>query len=197
MVQTTKFSQFANGGNLQNSDITVGLQGGLNAYFNNPWTFLPPGSTVQRPPVPDPNVNYRLRFNTDTQSYEFYDAVSMQWQHVDTSPSGNFIWNEVLSPTMTLENDNGYLTNCGSSLVTYTLPATSEFGSVIEILGTSGDGWKIIYGASQLIRLGNVATTVTTGFISSTDRYDTIRLVCTIANTVWQITSSIGNLTLV
>ena len=195
MVNTVKFSQFENGGDLKNSYTTVGLKSGSNAFFNNPWTFLPEGTTISRP-VPSPDINYRLRLNTDTQVYEYYNAVMGAWQQL--SPNvGVQIWNDVLSPNVTVDVNNGYVTNCGSSIVTYTLPATAAFGSIVEILGTSADGWRIFYGSGQLIRLGEIATTITTGSISSTNRYDSIKLICTVTNTTWQISSSVGNLNLV
>lgn len=78
MVLTKKFSQFTDSGDLQNDDTTVGFGDEGNVFFNNPWTFLPPGNTGERPPI-DPNMYYRLRFNTQTISYEFYDPLSMEW----------------------------------------------------------------------------------------------------------------------
>ena len=84
-IDTIKFSEFANGGDLQNADTTVGLYGGANAYFNNPWTFLPDGTTAERPVVPDSAINYRLRFNTTLLSYEFYNASTSTWQQVEDS----------------------------------------------------------------------------------------------------------------
>ncbi len=84
MVSTRKFSEFNDGGDLHNSNITVGLEGGDNAFFNNPWTFLPPGTTAERP-APSAEINYRLRFNTDDQLYEYYDAVLGQWTQLQES----------------------------------------------------------------------------------------------------------------
>src|ERR1043166_5338968 len=84
MVDTIKFSQMTDGGNLANDDKTPGLQGGANVLFNNPWTFLPPGTTAQRP-TPSAAVNFRLRFNTEDQLYEYYDAVLGQWTQLQES----------------------------------------------------------------------------------------------------------------
>lgn len=77
-INTIKFSQFSSGGDLSNGATTVGLASGSNAQFNNPWTFLPSGTTSQRP-APSSVINYRLRFNTDDQLYEYYDAVAGMW----------------------------------------------------------------------------------------------------------------------
>ncbi len=191
MINTIKFSQFANGGNLNNADTTVGLYAGANTYFANPWTFLAPGDTASRP-APGPTVNYMLRFNTDTQIYEYYNAILMAWLQL-IPPTGIEVWNNVTTPAVTIQNNNGYVTNYGASIVTYTLPAFSSFGSIVEIVGTSGDGWSIIYGGGQNIIFGNQQTTVTTGSLTATNRYDSVKLLCTIANTTWQIISVIGN----
>lgn len=87
MVETIKFSQFASGGDLANSDLTAGLNSGTNVLFNNPWTFLPPGSTADRP-SPSPSINGRLRFNTDSFAYEFFDSLSSTWVQLSAGGSG-------------------------------------------------------------------------------------------------------------
>lgn len=84
MVDTIKFSQMNPGGDLANGEKTPGLLGGENVLFNNPWTFLPPGTTAARP-APSAAINYRLRFNTDDQLYEYYDAVLGAWTQLQES----------------------------------------------------------------------------------------------------------------
>jgi hypothetical protein len=85
MVDTIKFSQMTSGGDLANNEMTPGLQSGANVLFNNPWTFLAPGTTAQRP-APSTAINYRLRFNTDLQLYEYYDAVLGAWTQLQEDP---------------------------------------------------------------------------------------------------------------
>jgi hypothetical protein len=84
MVNTIKFSEMTPGGDLANDEKTPGLLSGANVLFNNPWTFLPPGTTAERP-APSAAINYRLRFNTDDQLYEYYDAVLGQWTQLQES----------------------------------------------------------------------------------------------------------------
>lgn len=72
------------GGDINNNEKVPGLLAGENVLFNNPWTFLPPGTTAQRP-IPSSTVNYRLRFNTDSQLYEYYDAVLGAWTQLQES----------------------------------------------------------------------------------------------------------------
>lgn len=78
MVFTKKFSEFIDGGDLSNDNITVGLEDGLNTKFNNPWTFLPSGTTAERPPV-EPSMYYRVRLNTTTELYEYYNPTQGMW----------------------------------------------------------------------------------------------------------------------
>ena len=78
MVLTKKFSEFNNGNDLENDDTTVGLRGGVNTKFDNPWVFLAPGTTAERP-APSDAIAYRLRFNEDLRAYEFYDNLNAAW----------------------------------------------------------------------------------------------------------------------
>jgi hypothetical protein len=78
MVDTRKFSDFDDGGDLENNEITVGLGNTGNTKYNNPWTFLKNGSTGDRP-TPSSTINYRLRFNTTFRQYEYYDAFDAMW----------------------------------------------------------------------------------------------------------------------
>lgn len=87
MVSTIKFSEFDDGGDLANDDITVGYGGGTNIHWNNPWTFLPPGTTGDRP-VPSADMYYRLRLNTSLQIYEYYDPISTAWVELSGSGTG-------------------------------------------------------------------------------------------------------------
>ncbi len=73
-----------NAGNINNNDIMPSLRSGENVILNNPWVFLPPGTTAQRP-TPSATINYRLRFNTDEQLYEYYDAVLGAWTQLQES----------------------------------------------------------------------------------------------------------------
>lgn len=72
------------GGDIANGNEFPGLLGGANVLFDIPWTFLAPGSTATRP-TPSPAINYRLRFNTDDQLYEYYDAVLGLWTQIQES----------------------------------------------------------------------------------------------------------------
>ncbi len=87
MVNTIKFSQMTSGGDLSNGDQTPGLLAGANVLFTNPWTFLASGTTAQRP-VPTTDIYYRLRLNTDLQTYEYYNPIVAQWVELSGSGTG-------------------------------------------------------------------------------------------------------------
>lgn len=87
MVDTIKFSEFVNGGDLEPNQTTVGLEANVNTKFTNPFPLLPPGTTAERPPIAA-SMYYRLRFNTTLESYEYYSPTLTSWiQLTDSSPS--------------------------------------------------------------------------------------------------------------
>lgn len=49
--------------------------------------FFSPGSTASRP-VPSADIDGRLRFNTDTLVYEYYDTISSTWVELSGSGTG-------------------------------------------------------------------------------------------------------------
>jgi|GEM_PF-2371889 len=88
-IETIKFSEFLDGGDLENGSTTVGLDGGSNAFFNSPWTFLPSGTTAERPAIAA-DMYYRLRFNTTAPTtYEFYDPTAAAWVQIEDSADIN------------------------------------------------------------------------------------------------------------
>lgn len=180
---TRKFSEFASGGNIANNADTVGLFGGVNAQFNNPWTFLEPGTTGDRP-APDPSMYYRLRLNTTTQEYEYYNPISMMWLMVAIN-ANNFTWQTVTSSPIQMMPNTGYFAN-SASLITFILPTASLVGEEVAIVGQGTGLWQIIQGNSQYINVSPITTTVgSSGSLSSTRQFDAIRLICDVANLGW------------
>jgi hypothetical protein len=83
-IETIKFSEFTNGGDLEPNQITVGLEASANTRFSNPFPLLPPGSTGDRP-APAAAMYYRLRFNTTNESYEYYSPTLVDWIELEDS----------------------------------------------------------------------------------------------------------------
>ncbi len=94
-------------------------------------------------------------------------------------------WNNVAGASQVMTSNNGYVAN-NPALVTLTLPPTSAFGDYLAIIGYGAGGWTIAQGAGQQVRIGANATTVgVTGSLSSANQYDSLELVCVVANTIW------------
>jgi hypothetical protein len=93
---------------------------------------------------------------------------------------------------------NGYICN-KAGLLTLTLPASGAIGDIIEVTGiNTALGWKIAQNANQQIFFGTTSTTVGTGgSIASINIRDSIKIVCVVsgASTVWNVISSVGNMT--
>jgi len=111
-----------------------------------------------------------------------------------SSLSTNWV-NQTTSVTMAI--DTSYIAN-SASLITFTLPATCAQGVEFAVAGLGAGGWKIGQAASQLINFGNVVTTTGTGgSLASSNQFDVVYLVCTVANTQFSVLGSVGNLTYV
>ena len=94
-------------------------------------------------------------------------------------------WTEVTGTSQTMTADSGWITN-NAGLVTLTLPTTAAVGTAISVIGKGAGGWTIAQNAGQNVQIGNVSSTVGTGgSISSSNRYDSLDLICTTANTTW------------
>lgn len=104
----------------------------------------------------------------------------------------SFSWIENTSSTVSMSVNTGYINNPASGSVTYTLPTTAAVGDVIEIIGNTGSGFSVAQNSGQTIRLGSVASTSGTGgSVASSNQYDSIKLVCTAANTAFRITDAV------
>lgn len=113
-------------------------------------------------------------------------------------PQGAVVWNNVTTATQTIAVSNGYISNDTSNLVTFTLPATAAVGDIFAIQGSGTGLWTIAQNAGQTIHFNAVdSTTGVTGSVSSTSRYDSITLLCNVANTDFVVYLSTGNLSVV
>ena len=93
--------------------------------------------------------------------------------------------------------EEGVLANKSSGTLTLTLPTTAALGKVIRVSGMQNT-WRIAQNASQKIHFGKVTTTTGAGgYLESSNAKDAVELVCCVANTEWNVISSIGNITIV
>lgn len=112
------------------------------------------------------------------------------------SSSGTSTWTVVTGTSQAMAVDSGYISN-NAGLVTLTLPTTAAVGSTIQVQGLGAGGWQIAQNASQLIHIGSqVTTTGVSGFLASTNQYDSITILCVVANTTWTVLGGAqGNIT--
>lgn len=110
-----------------------------------------------------------------------------------TAVSGAVIqWIDVTVNTLTVAN-TGYVAN-GAGLIDLTLPAVAPEGTIVRISGKGAGLYRAVANAGQVIHLGS-STTAVAGNLTATDRRDSVELLCTTANTEWNVLSVIGNLT--
>lgn len=113
------------------------------------------------------------------------------------SPSSLFPWQEITT-SQTAAVNNGYFINSVGSM-NLALPTTSAVGDAIEaVVVSNGSTLNITQAAGQQIFIGNTNTTLGAGgSLQSTSIGDAIKLVCRTANTVWYVTSTMGNWSIV
>lgn len=98
-------------------------------------------------------------------------------------PGGVIAWTDVAGTSQPMAANNGYTANNAATVV-LTLPATCGYGKVFRVVGKGTGGWQINQNAGQVIHFGILDSTVGVGgSIASTQQYDAIELLCTVANT--------------
>jgi len=135
-------------------------------------------------------------FNLNILGGTGIDAVGNAGTNTITlNTTGGFLtWTRVAGVAQVISVDNGYIPT-NAALTEFTLPAVAAVGDEIEIVGEGLAGWSILQLAGQSIRFGNLSTTVgVAGKLNSTGRYDTVRLICRVANTTFHVVGTIGTL---
>lgn len=115
-----------------------------------------------------------------------------------SASTATVIWNNI-SSSQALAVNQGYFVNATAGPISLSLPVTASVGDSIRVykIDNSVNQVKITQGASQSIQLGTSLTTVgATGYIETTDRGDTVELICQTANTDFKSGSTMGNWTI-
>lgn len=73
-----------------------------------------------------------------------------------------------------------YVTAAGGCVIT--LPATAPAGSIVGIVGDGAGGWTLAPNSGQTIKLIGVSASTS---VASAEQYDTIFVMCVVANTTW------------
>ena len=104
-------------------------------------------------------------------------------------------WNDITGTSSAVVANEGYIAN-NVGLVTLTIPSTCAVGDSFHFAGLGSGGWRIAQNAGQTIHYGSSDTTPGVGGrLDSTNRYDSIELLCVITNTDFVVLNSIGNIT--
>lgn len=114
---------------------------------------------------------------------------------IDFTGSGSFAWSvETIDLTMVV--NHGYIANKAGTL-NLELPAIAAVGSIIKVTGiNTALGWRITQAAGNQIFFGTSSTILgAAGYLESTAIHDSLEMVCVVANTTWNVLSSIGNIT--
>jgi len=120
------------------------------------------------------------------------NGTTASWQ----SEATGLTFNQDTTTTLALAVNTQY-TSSNAGLVTATLPATAAAGSVIEITRIGAGGLTIAQNANQLVHFGSSFTTTGVGgSLASTAQYDSIRVLCIVANTTFVVVHSVGSYTI-
>jgi len=111
-----------------------------------------------------------------------------------TALNGVSAWYSIVG-NITLTPNCGYVCSGGTNLI-LTLPATSAVGEESEVTLDGSTSFIIQQQPLQRIRYGDRETSVgIAGQLISLNQGDSVRLVCSVANTRWNALSTQGSLT--
>lgn len=126
-------------------------------------------------------------------------ASSIQYQpamFADTTGkviTGGLQWVDQTTTPVNLQSYVNYLAD-KSTLITFNMPATVPQFATFTIAGFGSGGWLLQMNTGQTAQVGSHSTT-SAGSLASSNQYDVISLICTVANTTFLVTSVIGNIT--
>lgn len=130
---------------------------------------------------------YAGRIFQETAPGPFLIGVSAITFALAQDTNSSLTWTTVTSTSQIMKVNRGYITD-NSGLVSLTLPATAIVGSTLEVAGKGSGGWSIVQSAGQFIHVGSSSSTPGSGgSVSSTDRYDSLKIVCITTDLEWTV----------
>ena len=103
-------------------------------------------------------------------------------------------WNAItMSQTMAV--NNSYVCISPGTNLSLALPAVCNLGDTIEVTLDGATSFTITQQTGQSIRFGQVVSTTTSGTLASNFQGDAVTMVCTVANTRWNVINDEGTLT--
>ncbi len=109
---------------------------------------------------------------------------------IASTATGSVLWNMIAVNTVAAVN-MGYMANAGVP-ITLTLPAACAFGDIIWAKDFASGGLVVQPGAGQTIQFNSSTAAVQIDNIGS-QVVDSVQLVCSVANSRWDVISSTGN----
>lgn len=110
------------------------------------------------------------------------------------SDSDDFFWNDNATTT-TMVGNNGYIVQGGDQVLT--LPVTCAVGDLVHVVVGAAGTWEIEQGAGQSIINNSIQTTVGPGGgYKSNEIGQSMKLLCVVADTTWQVIAAIGSPTI-
>jgi hypothetical protein len=113
------------------------------------------------------------------------------WDEFSIVPN-EMIWTDVTTVSINAAVNNGYIADRASTPVSILLPPTFNIGDTVIVLGKGASGWSLVANTGQNIQFGSVSTSVD-GAINSDIQYGNIQVRGLIPDTVWEVTSVLGN----
>lgn len=110
------------------------------------------------------------------------NAIDFSLFSFSTQP--NLTWYDITSSSINMVPDSGYVANLGT-LISFTLPVNAAFGTEIAVCGKGAGLFTILTNPGQSIVFGEFTANTS---VSSMLPSDSLRLVCTLANTQWTLT---------
>jgi hypothetical protein len=108
------------------------------------------------------------------------------WQNIPTS---SFQFVGIPGTSQLAVGGVGYIID-NPLLTTVTLPAIANEGVIVAIQGKGSGGWILQANVGQIINIGSVPTSPG-GTVASSNQWDSIQVVCVVANTTWAMFSAV------